>query len=107
MPNLGFPWIGLWVSEKNQDNSISFPPETIKYDPQDFFPLQEVSFMGTKINIPKDTGKILNTYLGEEDWMEYCTSSILDHRKGCTPTNFPQKKFRLHDVMRFLGESNS
>ncbi len=39
--------------------------------------------------------------------MEYCLPSILDHRKGCLPTNFPQKKFRLNDVMRFLGESNS
>jgi phosphorylcholine metabolism protein LicD len=107
MPNLGFPWLGIWVPEKNQDNSISFPPEDIKYDPQDFFPLQEIRFMGTKIKIPKDLRKILNTYLGEEDWMEYCTPSILDHRKGCLPTNFPQKKFRLNDVMRFSGESNS
>ena len=71
MPELGFPWLGIWIPEKNQANSISFPPEDIKYDPQDFFPLQKIRFMGTEIKIPKDPGKVLNTYFGEEDWMEY------------------------------------
>ena len=101
MPELGFPWLGIWVSEKNQDNSISFPPEDIKYNPQDFFPLQEIRFLGTEIKIPKNIEKVLNTYFGEVDWMDYCMPSVLDHRKGCIPTNFPQKKFRMNDVMSF------
>ena len=106
-PELGFPWIGIFVHEKNQDNSISFPPENIRYDPQKFFPLQKIKFMGTEIKIPKDPIEVLNTYFGEQDWMEYCMPSILDHRKGLYPTNFPQKKFKLNDVMRFLNERNA
>lgn len=100
-PELGFPWLGIWVHEINEDNSISFPPETIRYDPEDFFPLQQEIFLGVAIRVPKNPINVLNTYFGEEDWMEYCRPSILDHREGC-PTNFPQKKFKLEEVMDFL-----
>ena len=100
---LGFPWIGIWVHETNEANSISFPPESIQYDHDDFFPLQQQNFLGTIIKIPKNPVKVLNTYFGEEDWMEYCMPSILDHRMG-GPTNFPQKKYRLKEVMDFLKE---
>ncbi len=106
-PEIGFPWIGIFVHEINQDNSISFPPENIKYDPLDFFPLKEIEFMEIEIKIPQNPIEVLNTYFGEQDWMEYCMPSILDHRKGLYPTNFPQKKFKLDDVMRFLNESNA
>jgi len=100
-PELGFPWLGIYVHEINEDNSISFPPEDIRYDPEDFFPLQEENFLETVIKTPVNPVKVLNTYFGEEDWLEYCMPSILDHRQGCS-TNFPQKKFRLKEVMEFL-----
>ena len=100
-PELGFPWLGIWVHEINEDNSISFPLENVRYDPEDFFPLQEENFLGTVIKTPKNSVKVLNTYFGEEDWMEYCMPSILDHRQG-EYTNFPQKKFQLKEIMDFL-----
>lgn len=100
-PELGFPYIGIFVHEINEDNSISFPPENIQYDPEDFFPLQEENFLGAVIKTPKNPVKVLNTYFGEEDWMEYCMPSILVHRQRGT-TNFPQKKFKLKEVMDFL-----
>jgi len=102
-PELGFPWIGIWVHETSKTDLISFPPETIQYDPNDFFPLQEISFLGTVIKIPKNPVNVLNTYFKEEDWMEYCMPSILDHRIGGDSTKFPQKKYRLKEVMKFLG----
>ena len=102
-PELGFPWIGIWVHETNESNMISFPPEAIQYDPEDFFPLRERSFLGTTIRIPNNPVRVLNTYFGEEDWMEYCMPSILDHRMG-GPTGFPQEKYRLKEVMDFIAE---
>ncbi len=100
-PELGFPWIGIWVHETNNADLISFPPENILYDSEDFFPLQEQNFLGTTVKIPNNPVKVLNTYFGEEDWMEYCIPSILDHRKGGA-TDFPQVKYRLKEVMEFL-----
>ncbi len=100
-PELGFPWIGIWVHETNESNQISFPPEKIQYDPEDFFPLQDQQFLGCTVKIPDNPVKVLNRYFGEEDWMEYCMPSILDHRKG-GPTEFPQVKYRLKEVMDFL-----
>ncbi len=102
-PGLGFPWIGIWVHETSESNSISFPPEAIQYDPEDFFPLKEQSFLGITLKIPNRPVQVLNTYFGEEDWMEYCMPSILDHRNGGL-TNFPQEKYRLKDVMGFIAE---
>ena len=104
-PELGFPWIGIWIHETNEANLISFPPETIQYDPEEFFPLQEQIFLGATIKIPKNPVKVLNTYFGEDDWMEYCMPSILDHRMGGS-TNFSQKKYQLQEVMDFLRENN-
>ena len=101
-PGLGFPWIGIWVHETNDANLISFPPETFQYDPEDFFPLQDHKFLGAIIKVPKNSVKVLNTYFGEEDWMEFCMPSKLDHRMG-GPTNFPQKKYPLREVMEFLN----
>jgi len=100
-PELGFPWIGIWVHETNESNQISFPPEKIQYDPEDFFPLQDQQFLGCTVKIPDNPVKVLNRYFGEEDWMEYCMPSFLDHRKG-GPTEFPQVKYRLKEVMDFL-----
>jgi len=102
-PGLGFPWIGIWVHETNEANLISFPPESIQYDPEEFFPLQQQNFLGAIIKIPKNPVQVLNTYFGEEDWMEYCMPSILDHRMGGS-TNFPQKKYQLKEVMDFLSK---
>lgn len=100
-PEIGFPCIGIFVHEINEDNSISFPPENIQYDPEDFFPLQEEIFLGAVIKIPKHPVKVLNTYFEEEDWMEYCMPTVLDHRQRVA-TDFPQRKFRLKEVMDFL-----
>ncbi len=102
-PELGFPWIGIWVHETNNANLISFPPESIQYESGDLFPLQEQNFLGTSVKIPNNPVKVLNTYFGEEDWMEYCMPSILDHRKGGA-TDFPQVKYRLKEVMEFLSK---
>jgi len=102
-PELGFPWIGIWVHETDESNLISFPPETIQYDPEDFFPLQNQKFLGATIRVPNNPVKVLNRYFGVEDWMEYCMPSILDHRKG-GPTDFPQEKYRLTEVMSFIGK---
>ena len=93
--------MGIFVHEIHEDNSISFPLETIRYNPKDFFPLREESFLGTVIETPNNPVKVLNTYFGEEDWLEYCMPLILDHRQGGS-TNFPQKKFKLKEGMDFL-----
>ncbi len=102
-PELGFPWLGIWVHETNESGLISFPPEDIQYDPEDFFPLKEQSFLGATLKIPDNPVKVLNRYFGEEDWMEYCMPSILDHRKGGR-TDFPQEKYRLKEVLDFISE---
>ena len=60
-PELGFPWIGIWVHETNESNLISLPPEKIQYDPDDFFPLRERPFLGSTLKIPNDPVKVLNT----------------------------------------------
>ena len=84
-----------------RSNLISFPPENIQYDPEDFFPLQDRNFLGASLRNPNNPVKVLNRYFGEEDWMEYCMPSILNHRMGGS-TNFPQKKYQLKEVMDFL-----
>lgn len=95
-----FPWAGVW--EHETDNGlISLPPESRQYRRDDFFPLKRRNFRDFSLMTPHKPENVLDTYFQTNDWNEFCVPTELIHREA-RPSNFPQKKFRLDEVMRHL-----
>lgn len=100
-----FPWLGVW--EPNfQKGSVTLPPEEFVYNRDDFFPLERRAFKGFSVNIPGNSARILDRYLGADDWMDYCTPSTLDHRHY-KPTGFPSIKWPVEEVLAYLSGDGS
>lgn len=96
-----FPWLGVWESDFN-DTIMTLPPETFKYNVEDFFPIERVSFLDFEVSIPKLSESIVKQYYGN-DCMEICMLHTLNHRLY-KPTGFPSTKFPLNDVLSYLKD---
>jgi hypothetical protein len=79
------------------------PPEEVRYELEDFLPLEQTDFLGIPVGIPHNPTKILNTYLGSDDWMDVCQLPYRDHRKGGELTGFPDDKFKVQTVLDYLA----
>jgi len=96
-----FPWLGIWEANI-KDKLMILPPEKFIYNIKDFFPLQRKGFQDFSVFIPNNPEKILNHYFGNDDWMDFCVPSTLDHR-NYRPTEFPTIKRPLKDVLEYLN----
>ena len=95
-----FPWLGIW--EQNlKGRSMTLPPEKTIYNKDDFFPLLRRSFHDFSVLIPNSPEEILNRYFENDDWMEYCVPSDLNHREY-RPTGFPAVKKPVGEVLAYL-----
>ena len=103
VPRLRFPWIGIWEHQVGEDGLIVLPPEDVRYRPEDFLPLEDADFLGASVGIPHNPTKILNTYFGSDDWMEYCVLPYRAHRHGGDLTGYPDDKFELQTVLDYLA----
>ncbi len=102
-PGLRFPWIGIWEHAVVDDGLIVLPPEDIRYRSEDFLPLGQADFLGVQVGVPQDPHRILDTYLGDKDWMDVCQLPYRDHRNGGELTHFPDDKYPLSAVMGYLA----
>jgi len=100
---LRFPWIGVWEHEIGEDGLITFPPEDVRYRPDDFLPLEKADFLGISVGVPRDPTAVLNTYFGSSDWMEVCKLPWRDHRSGGDLTGFPEDEFNVRTVLDYLA----
>lgn len=102
---LRFPWLGIWEHEVDGDGFVLLPPEDVRYEQADFFPLKQDEFLGITVGVPHHSTRILDTYFGTDDWMEHCLLPIRDHRKGGALTHFPQDNYKVKDVLAHLSSS--
>lgn len=100
---LRFPWIGIWEHEVLEDGMIVLPPEDVRYQGDDFLPLEQAEFLGVTVGMPHNSTNILNTYFGSDDWMDVCQLPYRDHRNGGELTGWSGDKYELQSVMAYLA----
>lgn len=100
---LRFPWIGIWEHEVLENGMIVLPPEDVRYQGDDFLPLEQAEFLGVTVGMPHNSINILNTYFGSDDWMDVCQLPYRDHRNGGELTGWSGDKYELQSVMAYLA----
>lgn len=105
-PRLRFPWIGIWEHKVLEDGSAVLPPEDVRYRLEDFLPIDHTDLLGVTVGIPHNPSRILDTYLGSDDWMEMCQLPYRDHRRGGELTGFADDKFELQVVLDYLDSEH-
>ena len=48
---LRFPWLGIWEHEVDEDGFVLLPPEDVRYERADFFPLEQDEFLGIMVGV--------------------------------------------------------